>query len=129
MLDARVVRSVAAVAGVMLLAFGLAALLTPHARPIGLPESVGHFLLFASLGFAAGAYRGAGDRRGVLGDLVLLLAALLVLATLSEVGQIWVDGRSPERADWVADAAGSAAGVFSGALVGLAIVWRPRRSR
>lgn len=116
-------------AGAMLLAFGLAALLTPHARPVGVPEGVGHFLLFASLGFVAGAYRGAGARRGVLSDLALLLAALLVLATLSEVAQIWVDGRSPERADWVADAAGSAAGVFSGALVGLAVVWRPAKGR
>ena len=133
MLAPRVVRGVAAVAGVVLLALTLAALLTPNAGTGGLlvgglSDSAGHFLLFASLGFMVGAYRGAGVRRGVLADLLLLLAALLVLATLSEVGQLWVAGRGPERADWVADAAGAAAGLFSGALLGLAIVARPVRS-
>ena len=129
MLEARVVRGVAVVVGAALLAFALAVLLSPNARTVGLPANAGHFLIFASLGFVAGTYRGAGARRGVMGDLALLLAALLVLATLSEVAQLWVEGRSAERQDWVADAAGAAAGVFPGALVGLAIVARPARRR
>ena len=134
MLNARVVRGIAVVLGAALLAFALAALLTPNASPdgplsVGLSARAGHFLIFASLGFVAGAYRGAGVRRGVLGDVALLLAALLVLATLSEVAQLWVDGRSAERGDWVADAAGAAAGVFAGALTGLALVERPAEGR
>ena len=76
MLAPRVVRGVAGVAGVALLALTLAALLTPNARSVGLSDGAGHFLLFASLGFMVGAYRGAGVRRGVLADLLLLLAGL-----------------------------------------------------
>ncbi|PZC49395.1 MAG: VanZ like family protein [Chloroflexi bacterium] len=129
MLKPGVVRTVAGLAGVALLGVTLAALLTPNAQPVGISDDLGHLLLFGGLGFVVGAYRGAGDRRRVMSDLLLLLAALLVFATLSEVGQLWIEGREPERADWVADAAGSAGGLFSGALVGLMVVKRPRRRR
>lgn len=129
MLKPGVVRGTAVAGGVLLLSITLVALLTPNVRPIGISDSVGHFLLFGGLGFLAGAYRGAGSPRGVMADLALLLAALLVLATLSEVGQLWIDGRGPEQADWVADAAGAAAGLFSGALAGLILVSRPKRRR
>ncbi len=129
MLDPRRVRTFAVLAGIVILAVTLAALLTPGIRPGEISNETGHFLLFAGLGFVVGLYRGAGPHRGILRHLIGLLVALLVVAALTELGQFFVEDRSPERADLIADAAGSAAGLFSGALVGLILAGRPGRNR
>jgi VanZ family protein len=129
MLTPHAVRVAAAGAGIVLMLLALWALLTPNLRVEVVPPGEGHFLLFASLGVAVGGFRAAGRRRGVLIDLALLLAMLLIFATLSELSQLWIDGRSPQRTDWVADAAGAAAGIFGGALISLMLVGRPSRGR
>ncbi len=129
MLDPRRVRSFAVLAGIVILAVTLAALLTPGIRPTGVGNETGHFLLFAGLGFVVGLYRGAGPDRGILRHLIGLLVALLAVAALTELGQFLVEDRTPERADLFADAAGSAAGLFSGALAGLILAGRPGRNR
>ena len=129
MLDPRRVRSFAVLAGIAILVVTLAALLTPGIRPGGLANETGHFLLFGGLGFVVGLYRGAGPQRRVLRDLLGLLVGLLAFAALTELGQFLVEDRSPERADIIADAAGSAAGLFTGALAGLILAERPGRRR
>jgi VanZ family protein len=102
------------VAALLLLPLGVAA--------PGRGDLVGHFLLFATMAFAA---VGFSRRPGQLAWLALVTVAL---GTALELAQGFVPYRSAELADAVADAAGGLAG-YGAALLVLYLVIRPAEPR
>ena len=108
----------------------LVALLTPGIRPGGLSQRDGA-LPALSPGWASwsGSIAARGRSGASCATCSELLVGLLAFAALTELGQFLVEDRSPERADIIADAAGSAAGLFTGALAGLILADRPGRRR
>ena len=130
MLAARLVRYAAATTALILVGLGLVVLLSPYPGPAALmPATAGHFVLFLALGVALGAWWAAGPARNAALDLVMLLGGLLLFASASEIGQLWVDGRTPQTGDWLADAAGAVAGLSAGATITLLLVARFRTDR
>ena len=129
MLAPRLVRFIAATTALTLAGLVLLALLTPSPSAFTLvPPTAGHFTLFLALGMALGAWRAAGPRRNAAAELFLLLAVLLLFASLSEIAQIWIDGRAAQMGDWLADAAGAVPGLILGAAVALLLTARRRAS-
>ena len=125
MLAARFVRYTAATIALILMGLGMVVLLSPYSGPAALmPATMGHFLLFLALGLTLGVWWAAGPTRNAVTDLAMLLGGLLLFASGSEVGQIWVDGRTPQTGDWLADAAGTVAGLSIGAAVTLLLTGR-----
>ena len=82
----------------------------------GLLDKIVHGALFAACGFAlVRAWSGGASR------LVVFYFLLFAYGVLTEVGQLFVPGRSASAADLVADAIGAACGV------GLGWYWNWRR--
>lgn len=81
---------------------------------LGLPCVVGHVVLFAALGLAAGGLYAASaaamvSPRRVLG---MVFIAIWIFAAVDELAQeYWIDGRDGQLADWGADMAGAVIGL------------------
>jgi len=103
----------------VLVATSLPGTAVPASGPAGLDKlfHFGIYLVLAALWSAAArrsrpAGRGAeGTRRG-LGVGWLLVPGLAIFAGLDELHQAWIPGRSPSPADWAADLAGIAVGMW-----------------
>ena len=88
--------------------------------PPGADKGV-HWILYFVLGILS-ARAVLSDRNARVGELLAVLAAILVFAALDELHQVWIPGRTVEFRDWVADAIGSLCGIT------LALVLARRRA-
>lgn len=77
--------------------------------PVPGTDKVGHLALYGVLAFLSA--RAAPAARGPLAMLALL-AAISAFGAVDEWHQQFVPGRSQDRADWFADTAGAAIGIF-----------------
>ncbi len=75
--------------------------------PFGGADKLAHLGLYGVFGVLLGR---AGGLTGA--SSLALLACGLVYAASDELHQAWVPGRTPDAVDWMADAAGLAAGVY-----------------
>lgn len=88
----------------------------PEALPLGQVfglDKLAHVTLYAVLGVLAtlGAARDPGLGRRPASLLLLGITGCVALhATVGELGQAWIPGRSAELLDWVADLTGGALG-------------------
>lgn len=96
---------------------------------LGLPCTLGHFVLFGALGVALGVrYATSGAaRRSPRRVLMALLLSMWLFAALDELAQDWV-GRDAQLGDWMADMAGALLGIFGGSAL-LRWLWRPPSAR
>lgn len=103
----------------VLVATSLPGTAVPASGPAGLDKLLhfGLYLVLAALWSAAArrsraAGHGADGTRGGLGVGWLLVPGLAIFAGLDELHQAWIPGRSPSPADWAADLAGIAVGMW-----------------
>ena len=84
--------------------------------PLGVPCAVGHLVAFALLGVPVALRFATSEaaRRSPRRSLAMVVLAIWLLATGTELAQGWVDGRDPDLGDWVADMLGAFAGLIAG---------------
>jgi VanZ family protein len=74
-------------------------------------DKVAHFLEYSILGFLAGRWERNQYGHSWPRSLVTALWLGLSIATLDELYQGWIPGRTPSFLDWIADASGVSLGL------------------
>lgn len=91
------------------------ATLSPSVSAGGMDDQLAHFILFFPLGLGGALWMAQLDPASQRRSRLAALGAILVFAAATEIGQAVVD-RDPSFTDFVADAAGTGAGVLLGGL-------------
>ena len=105
----------------------LYATLTPSPPdPAGMPDWLGHLVLFGALGVPASLWYATSEaaRRAPQRALVMVILALWLFGGATEVAQGAVPGRTPALSDWAFDLVGAVAGFVGGGAAWRALLAR-----